>query len=57
MVQGTAVRREVTLGQPAWTYPAGMEAADAMVLPYEIHVAQLSDVFGPGPFKRIVIDV
>ncbi|OYX44348.1 MAG: host specificity protein [Rhodobacterales bacterium 32-67-9] len=57
VMQGAAVRREVTLGQPAWTYPAGMEAADAMVLPYEIHVAQMSDVFGPGPFKRIVINV
>ncbi len=57
VMQGTSVRRELTLGQPAWTYPAGMEAADAVALPFEIHVAQLSDVFGPGPFKRIVIDV
>lgn len=56
-VQGTAVRREVTVAQPAWTYPAGLQAADSVTLPFELHVAQLSESFGPGPFKRIVIDV
>ena len=45
------------LGQPSWTYPAGMQAADAVALPFEIHVAQLSESFGPGPFRRIVINV
>jgi hypothetical protein len=57
VVQGAAVRREVTVGQTAWTYPAGMQAADAVAVPFEIHVAQLSDSFGPGPFRRIVVDV
>ncbi len=57
VMQGTAVRREVTVGQPFWTYPAGMQAADAVALPFEIHVAQLSESFGPGPFRRIAIDV
>ncbi len=57
VMAGGSVRREVTLGQPSWTYPAGMQAADAVALPFEIHVAQVSESFGPGPFRRIVIDV
>ena len=57
VVQGASVRREVSVGQPLWTFPAAMQAADAVVLPYEIHVAQLSESFGPGLFRRIVIDV
>jgi hypothetical protein len=57
VVQGALVRREVTVGQPFWTYPAGMQVADAVALPFEIHVAQMSDSFGPGPFRRIMIDV
>ncbi|MCB2124910.1 MAG: glycoside hydrolase/phage tail family protein [Rhodobacteraceae bacterium] len=57
VVQGASVLREVTLGQPGWTYPGGMQAADGAAPPFEIHVAQLSDSFGPGLFRRIVIDV
>jgi hypothetical protein len=34
-----------------------MQAADGAAPPFEIHVAQLSDSFGPGLFRRIVIDV
>ncbi|SPH17632.1 hypothetical protein DEA8626_01156 [Defluviimonas aquaemixtae] len=57
VVEGGLVKRELTLGQSSWTYPAGMQAADGITEPFEIHVAQLSDVFGPGPFRRIAIDV
>ena len=51
------LRREVTVAAPQWTYPAGMQAADGVALPFEIHVAQFSASFGPGPFRRIVINV
>ncbi|MFN6951044.1 MAG: glycoside hydrolase TIM-barrel-like domain-containing protein [Albidovulum sp.] len=57
VVQGASVLREVTLTQPGWVYPLGMQLADGVVAPFEIHVAQLSDSYGPGPFRRIVIDV
>ena len=57
VVQGGSVLREVTLSQPGWTYPGGMQASDGAARPFEIHVAQLSDSFGPGLFRRIVIDV
>jgi hypothetical protein len=56
VVQGGAIRREVTTFAAGWTYGAAMQAADAVAAPYEIHVAQLSDAFGPGPFTRITID-
>ncbi|MCW3782228.1 baseplate multidomain protein megatron [Defluviimonas salinarum] len=57
IVQGAATRRTVTLAQPSWTYPAGLQALDGVNAPFEIHVAQLSDQFGAGPFTRISVDV
>ena len=57
VVQGGTVVRENTLGQTDWTYPVGMQAADGVTAPYEIHVAQVSEAFGPGPFERIAINV
>lgn len=57
VIKGGTVLREVTLAQPAWTYPAGMQNADGGIPPFEIHVAQLSESFGPGPFRSIAIDV
>ncbi|MCB2137017.1 MAG: glycoside hydrolase TIM-barrel-like domain-containing protein, partial [Rhodobacteraceae bacterium] len=57
VVQGGAIRRETSIAQPSWTYPAALQAADSVAAPFEIHVAQLSDAFGPGPFARTIIDV
>jgi hypothetical protein len=57
VMQGATIAREVTLVQPNWTYPQGMQAADGVTRAFEIHVAQLSDAFGAGPFTRIDIDV
>jgi hypothetical protein len=56
VVQSGSVRREtISLGQ-SWQYTAAMRAADGLLGPYEIHVAQLSDAYGAGPFARILID-
>lgn len=57
IVESSLIRREVFVAQPNWTYTAAMQAADAVTAPFEIHVAQLSDAFGPGPFRRITVDV
>ncbi len=57
VVTGPTVLREVTLGQSAWIYPVAIQAADGLAGPFEIHVAQMSDSFGPGPFRRIIVDV
>lgn len=53
---GPALRREVTVGAPSWTYTAAARAADGVTAPFEIAVAQVSDRFGPGPFTRITIN-
>jgi hypothetical protein len=57
VVQGAAVVREVSVGQPQWSYSTAMMTADAVGSSFEIHVAQLSDIFGPGPFARMTVDV
>ncbi len=57
VVQGSVVVREVSVGQPQWTYAAAMMASDGIGPSFEIHVAQLSDIYGPGPFARMTVDV
>ena len=57
IVEGGSQKREVIVPQPSWTYSASAQAADGVTAPFEIHVAQLSTAFGPGPFRRIIFDV
>ncbi len=56
VVDAAGLRREVTLGTPAFTYTGAMRASDGTTAPFTIEVAQMSDRFGPGPFARITID-
>ncbi|MDF1873007.1 glycoside hydrolase/phage tail family protein [Vannielia sp.] len=56
IVQGGAVVREQTLTTPEWTYVAALQAGDGVTAPFEIHVAQVSDRFGPGPFGKVEIN-
>jgi hypothetical protein len=51
------VRREATVPSPEWIYVAALQTADSVFAPFEIEVAQISDRFGPGLFRRISIDV
>ncbi len=55
-VKDGVICREDLTDAPAWVYSAAMRAADGIASEYEIHVAQLSDVFGAGPFARMTID-
>jgi len=56
IMTAATLRREVTLGQPYFLYTATQRAADGLsALPFDIHVAQISDAFGPGPFVRISV--
>lgn len=48
--------REATVTSPAYTYSAAARTADGVTGTYEIAVAQVSAQFGPGPFRRILID-
>ncbi|MBP1805502.1 baseplate multidomain protein megatron [Rubellimicrobium aerolatum] len=46
------ILREVQVATPAWTYDAALRAADGPE-PVRVEVAQLSDRFGPGPFRVV----
>ena len=52
---GTEVR-EAQTATPSWTYSAAAQAADGITGAYAVEVAQISDRFGPGLFRRIEID-
>ena len=55
VMDGATIVREVTLATPAWTYPAAMQAADGLVAPFQIAVAQVSASFGPGLFRQVTV--
>lgn len=48
--------REETVSRPQWSYSAAAQASDGVLGGFELQVAQISDRFGAGPFKRIVVD-
>ncbi|EPX87262.1 Putative phage tail protein/GTA TIM-barrel-like domain protein [Rubellimicrobium thermophilum DSM 16684] len=50
--------REATVTTPAWIWTAAMQAADGAAEgpgPVVLSVAQLSDRFGPGPFRSVEV--
>ncbi len=55
--QGTAIKREVTLSAPGWTYAASAQAADGVSAPFTVEVAQVSASFGPGLFRALEVTV
>ena len=56
VMQAGAVVREETASTPAWRYAAADQAADGVVAPYRIEVAQISARFGPGLFRKVEIN-
>ena len=56
VVQSGTVVREVTVDTPAWIYAASLQGSDAVAGAFEIHVAQISERYGPGLFGKVVID-
>ncbi|WP_226780992.1 baseplate multidomain protein megatron [Oceaniglobus trochenteri] len=54
VVKNGAVLRSLTVDSPQWTYGAAQQAADGAVAPFAIEVAQVSDRYGPGLFRRAV---
>ncbi|MCC5975906.1 MAG: host specificity protein, partial [Rubellimicrobium sp.] len=56
VVKDGVTRREVTVTQPAFTYGAAQQGTDGVTTPFRIEVAQLSETFGPGPFRRVQFD-
>jgi hypothetical protein len=50
------VRRSVEVTVPRWLYTEAERAADGVTGAFAVEVAQISDRFGPGHFRRIGID-
>lgn len=46
--QGTVICREEVVTAPSWTYATAARLADGVSGAFDVDVAQLSDVFGPG---------
>ncbi len=55
ITQNGAVKREVTLLSPSWTYNAATLAADVGTGGFDVAVAQISARFGAGPFAVVHI--
>lgn len=53
VIRNDAVVRSETVTAPAWVYTAAARSADAVTGLYRIEVAQVSDRFGPGPFRAL----
>ena len=56
VIAGGTVRRAETTTAPNWTYSLAQQTEDGVAAPFEVEVAQVSDLFGPGIIARIVID-
>jgi hypothetical protein len=55
VLQGVVVLREAEVTTPQWTYSTSMQTSDAATVGFTIAVAQLSDRFGPGPFRTVTV--
>ena len=53
--KGGAVLRTVECGGPQYVYSSLALAQDGVVGGFAVEVAQISDVFGPGPFVRLEV--
>lgn len=56
VIADDAVVRSTEVGAPGWTYSVAMQAADGVAGSFTIAVAQLSDAFGPGPFRNVSVE-
>ncbi|PTV97133.1 putative tail protein [Rhodobacter aestuarii] len=55
VVHDGAIKREVTLGEAAWTYPSALQVADGVAGAFAVSVAQISDSYGPGLAAQITV--
>jgi len=53
VVQGATVLREAEVTTPGWVYTTALQSLDALGGPFQVSVAQVSNQFGPGPFRTL----
>lgn len=55
--KGGALLRETIVGQSLWVYPLSEQAADGLTGAFEVQVAQISAVYGPGLSAKLPLSV
>ncbi|MEM6940565.1 MAG: glycoside hydrolase TIM-barrel-like domain-containing protein [Pseudomonadota bacterium] len=53
--QAGALVRETVRATPDWEYTTAMQTDDALIGPFEMRVAQVSAVYGPGIYRRATV--
>lgn len=56
VISNSKIVHEAQVSAPNYTYSAAQQSIDAAAAPLTIDVAQISDLFGFGPFTRIQVD-
>ena len=56
VLSGSTVLREENVSAPVWTYDAATQVLDGAVASFDVEIAQISDLYGPGDTARIVIN-
>ena len=56
VMQGTQILREAVTQTPGWIYDLAAQSADGVVGAYEVHVAQVSALYGPGQWARLLLE-
>lgn len=51
------IQAEYTTTQPSFVYTSAMQSSDGVSTDFQIAVAQLSTSFGPGPFRRVDVQL
>lgn len=51
------IQAEYTTTQPSFVYTPAMRSSDGVSTDFQIAVAQLSTSFGPGPFRRVEVQL
>ena len=54
IMQGVQIKREIMLDQPGWTYTGADQQADGALAGKHLEVAQISAIYGPGAWARLV---
>ena len=55
VLNGATELRTLEVSSPGWTYTAAFQASDGALPGFAVSVAQVSDAFGPGPAKVVVV--
>jgi GTA TIM-barrel-like domain/Putative phage tail protein len=53
--RGGSLLRSTVSTSATWDYTQAMQVADGISAPYSLRVSQISQAYGPGPFRELVV--